>query len=118
MLDRVKVLHQVSKQMPSIWKNSLQEVQRARSVWQRLLADTQFLNKLMQLTGIRCNDVFDRFFQLFAHDHPYSVYSVDGSQIYPDRHRGLSCGLINIGSVWFEYEELSRVFWRLYHYLF
>ena len=34
----------------------------------------------------------------------YHIISVDGSQIYPDRHLGVSCYLINIGAVVLHYD--------------
>ena len=40
----------------------------------------------------------------------YDVLAVDGSQIYPDRHRaGGEIGLINIGGAHFSYDETSSV---------
>ena len=30
---------------------------------------------------------------------PYSVTGIDGSQIYPDKHQGTTCYLLNIGTV-------------------
>jgi hypothetical protein len=35
---------------------------------------------------------------------PYDIIAVDGSQIYPDRHSGVSCYLVNIGEAIFQYE--------------
>lgn len=34
----------------------------------------------------------------------YQVLAVDGSQVYPDRHTGMRCALINIGGVTLSYE--------------
>ena len=33
----------------------------------------------------------------------YQVVAVDGSQIYPDKHQGIGCFLINIGSIILRY---------------
>lgn len=38
----------------------------------------------------------------------YTAISVDGSQIYPDRHQGTGCFLINIGSVTLSYAIQSK----------
>jgi hypothetical protein len=48
----------------------------------------------------------------------YTVYGVDGSQIYPDRHRGLPCYLINIGSVVIQYGQKSSVVFDSEPYIF
>lgn len=39
----------------------------------------------------------------------YSLFSVDGSQIFPERHQGIPCALINVGTAFFEYNDTSRV---------
>ncbi len=39
--------------------------------------------------------------------HSYHIVSVDGSQIYPDRHMGVACYLINTGTVIFHYDGRS-----------
>ena len=40
--------------------------------------------------------------------YPHVVLSVDGSQIYPDRHNVLSCCLINTGSVVLPYNCVNK----------
>ncbi len=37
----------------------------------------------------------------------YSLFSVDGSQLYPERHQGIPCALINIGTAAFSYSKTS-----------
>lgn len=37
--------------------------------------------------------------------HPYTVIGIDGSQIYPDRHEGIRCALVNTAAVTFTYGE-------------
>ncbi len=39
--------------------------------------------------------------------NPYTLIGVDGSQIYPDRHHGVSCFLINVGTVILRYGSTS-----------
>jgi hypothetical protein len=48
----------------------------------------------------------------------YQALSVDGSQVYPDRHQGTACCLINIGTVAIEYNALSSVSVMTNPYLF
>ncbi len=48
----------------------------------------------------------------------YTIYGVDGSQIYPDRHRGLPCYLINIGSVVINYGPQSKALFESEPYIF
>lgn len=39
----------------------------------------------------------------------YAICGVDGSQIYPDRHHGMSYALINVGGALFDYKTESSV---------
>ncbi len=49
----------------------------------------------------------DEIYELKSYDLPYNVLAVDGSQIYPDRHQGISCFLLNIGFAYFEYGAIT-----------
>ncbi|HBL98936.1 TPA: hypothetical protein DDZ86_04825 [Candidatus Dependentiae bacterium] len=37
----------------------------------------------------------------------YSLFSVDGSQLYPERHQGIPCALVNIGTAAFSYGQTT-----------
>jgi hypothetical protein len=79
---------------------------QARISWQRLAKDPLFIVRVMasgttwQLPTWR--GVIDTTIPVQA-IHSYHVIAVDGSQIYPDRHQGSSCFLINIGSIVLHY---------------
>ena len=45
----------------------------------------------------------NNFTQCTDTNPPYTIYGIDGSQIYPDRHFGLNIALINIGYAGFVY---------------
>jgi len=79
----------------------------AREVWDAICADPTFKYKLAAVKTDwivpswqgNLNDVFE----VKKYINPYIVLSVDGSQIYPDRHQGTACHLINVGYVYLSY---------------
>lgn len=54
------------------------------------------------------NGFLRQVYPIIPHEMPYRVLAVDGSQIYPDHHRGISCFVINIGSVDFSYSVTNN----------
>lgn len=87
----------------------------AQDAWQSIIKDSTFLYKVRQVDNApwpvplwQDNLADIRVIEKVA--FPYVVFSVDGSQIYPDRHNVLSCCLINTGSVILPYNgENKRV---------
>lgn len=113
MLDRAKVLQQLHAVADALFIDTSEERSIAYQSWQRICADPLFQTKILSLT----TDVLipswsgpvDAIFSLQQPAIPYAVLAVDGSQIYPDRHQGTQCFLINIGSVLLHYGPSSRV---------
>lgn len=106
VLDRLKVLEEIHTKLPTVWQSAHQDLEKIYSLWLQWLA----LPKEQQKTyarGLFWQGSIKELCVMKAKEYPYTVVSVDGSQIYPDRHHGLSCALINIGYVRFAYDVAS-----------
>jgi hypothetical protein len=114
MLDRSKIIRELSTRSTTIFNALHDERDRAFGLWQLISDDPAFCATAWAFPGnfivpswigplnqrIRVNQVTS-----------YNVIAFDGSQIYPDRHQGIDCFLINIGQAHFHYEaEKSAVF--------
>ena len=95
MLDRTKLLRELEHVADSIFLDLSQECKKAQEVWEQIVADPTFLLKVKQVEAPwpvpYWSEPLD---QTYPIAHPllaYHVISVDGSQIYPDRHQGVSC---------------------------
>lgn len=111
MLNRVALIKQLQSVSDGLFLDLSQELSIAKESWQRICEDPAFLYKIRQIsTPWLIPDWNEPLSQIVAVDPnlaSYTVLSVDGSQIYPDRHHGTSCFLINIGSVLIDYGALS-----------
>ena len=107
MLDRTKLIKELQKLDNTLFIDTSSELQLAKEVWNRIVADPTFMYKVRTAQAPwpiptwegKLNDVIPVKQGLQA----YSVVSVDGSQIYPDRHQGTGCFLINVGAVTITY---------------
>ena len=85
----------------------------ARSVWQSIVQNESFLSAVSQAEFYVPLPLWQgQLGQAIAVDRERisksTLAAVDGSQIYPDRHQGSSCFLINIGSVVLSYGIQDR----------
>ena len=107
MLNRIALLEQLNAVTESLFLDVGSELEIARAAWQKIVNDPTFVYKIRQIsTPWLVPDWWQGIGEVIKiKDIPrsYSVLAVDGSQIYPDRHSGTSCFLINTGSVLLEY---------------
>lgn len=112
MLDRSKLLRSIELVADSIFLDLSHECKRAQEVWETIVADPTFLFKVKQVEAPwpvpYWSDSLDTVYPIFQPLHSYHILSVDGSQIYPDRHQGVSCYLLNIGSVALHYNSAMK----------
>lgn len=104
MLDRLKLVVELQKVADQLFIDSGPSYHLAQDIWQRICHDPIFLYKVRQVSHAPWpvplwNDTLSRIAPISHHKSSYIALSVDGSQIYPDRHNVLSCFLINTGSV-------------------
>ncbi len=120
MLDRSKLLQQMHALASQLFIDYSGDHQLARGVWEKISQDAAFIY------AVRAAQAFSPLLlatwepeqnisQACAITLPlkdasasaasfcYRVISVDGSQIYPDRHQGSNCFLINVGMVMLAY---------------
>lgn len=110
MLNRVKLITEIEKNASSLFYSQESVAPFMHDKWLLLCKDKVFLEKLHHYKNalwpiplwqnelnnvVPITDVADS----------YDIISVDGSQIYPDRHIKAYCFLINIGLVKFSYQE-------------
>lgn len=115
MLDRLKLLIELSVVADKLFVDTTPSYHLAQDIWQSIIADPTFIYKVRQVDNApwpvplwqgNLGDII----AVQKVDYSHVVFSVDGSQIYPDRHNVLSCCLINTGSVVLPYScEGKRV---------
>ncbi len=109
MLNRALLLQQLQSLSDGLFIDTSDQLKIARESWQRILKDPLFIYKVRQIsTPWLVPDWYDslgRVVDVNSKIGPYSVLAVDGSQVYPDRHQGTPCYLINIGSVLLNYGQ-------------
>ena len=111
MLNRAKLIKCLSEVSDNLFVDYSDEYERALEMWQKICSDSTFLDKVKACKSSwilpfwyeELNTVFD----VNKTDGYYSVVAVDGSQVYPDRHHGVACFLINIGTVYLSYNTRS-----------
>lgn len=89
------------------------EIDVARKSWEKISKDPVFKYKVKNVNQSKLfipewEDGLGNKFKVEKDLRDYIVLSVDGSQIYPDRHAGTFCYLINIGSVAINYSNIGH----------
>lgn len=107
MLNRVVLMEQLRAVQEGLFLDISNEFSIAHESWQRIVADPTFVYKIRQIsTPWLVPDWYDSLATVTPIESnfgPYAVLAVDGSQVYPDRHHGTACFLVNIGSVLLQY---------------
>lgn len=102
MLDRSKLMHELTTKSKEIFVDSVDEHARAYAYWQKIVADEALQQKIRLVQSVGSiptwTDLDGTYGVLPISE--YHVLAVDGSQIYPDRHQGVSCYLINTGNAY------------------
>jgi len=115
MLDRLKLLVELASVADKLFVDTTPSYHLAQDIWQSIIADSTFLYKVREVHHAPWpvplwQDNLGDITIIEKVVYPHVVFSVDGSQIYPDRHNVLSCCLINTGSVVLPYNgENKRV---------
>jgi NurA domain len=111
MLNRIALIEQLNAVTQGLFLDIGPEIEIARKAWQEIINDPTFVYKIRQIsTPWLVPDWYQGIGEVIRISNDlrsYTVLAVDGSQIYPDRHSGTSCFLINTGSVLLEYGKTS-----------
>jgi len=107
VLDRCKLIKEVQAVSDKLFIDFSHERNIAKEVWNKISKDPTFKYKIRT---VKANWIIpewqgnlDDVFPVKKNLDKYIVLSVDGSQIYPDRHAGTPCHLINVGYVALNY---------------
>lgn len=110
MLDRGKLMRDLSVYSQKLFLDLSHEYQDAFKGFKSAAADPLFLAKVLAhpTHGLPTWQHSLCASSLVSHaPFSYQVVAVDGSQIYPDKHQGTHCFLVNIGSAVFTYSALT-----------
>ena len=113
MLDRSKLMRELENVSARLFIDISGEFDLARAVWQSIVQNQAFLAAVSQADFYLPLPLWqDNLGHIIAVEpqriSTNTLVAVDGSQIYPDRHQGSSCFLINIGSVILSYGMPDR----------
>lgn len=123
MLNRSKLIRVLEQSAESLFPHFSNEYEIIRASWNRIVNDPTFRYKIQQKNVPwimpQWSGTIDDAISLEPFNKSHCIVAVDGSQIYPDRHQGSHCFLINIGSVVLAYGiPGKRVFCDSEPYLF
>lgn len=114
MLDHAKALAALSAIQDELFQDMSQEISLARASFERIIADDLFQIKAEAIHAPwiipSWQGALNSAHAVLPMEGPHHILSVDGSQIYPDRHQGTACYLINIGSIYIPYGISDRQF--------
>ena len=114
MLDRGKVAKELSLLVGELFPDMRSQNDIAKKKWHDITNDDTFSHRadvsqssflIPRWDGRLCDT-----YKINETENSYTIISVDGSQIYPDRHiSGVGCFLINMGGIIVRYGEQSGV---------
>ena len=107
MLHRTKLIRELAGASHKLFINYSQEHEEAIEVFKQCIQDPELAHLVAQhpsLELVSWSGIFFKTYFINHHIGPYQVVAVDGSQLYPDKHQGTHCYLVNIGTILFRYE--------------
>lgn len=110
MLDMAKVAAAIAQSQDQLWATEDGAYQLLIDTWDAIIKDPLFAYRVAATSGApwplpSWRDPLSQVITITPFQHSYTIISSDGSQVYPDRHEGVSCGLINIGTVVIPYRN-------------
>ncbi len=114
MLDRHKVFSELQKTVAHVFYTTHHEQETIRKLWQWLIDTSSVAYTIRDSQPHLLPEWHEPLSTACLLPDPlkeYTVVSVDGSQIYPDRHQGIACFLLNMGIVHLGYTcDISTVY--------
>lgn len=123
MLNRIKLLSSLQSLESSLFNETDFSAHAIAASWQSLASAPTFADLVAATAVAHALPTWvgslSESIDVSLPPAAYRVISIDGSQIYPDRHTGVSCFLINIGTVDLSYgSTASRVLFDSVPHLF
>lgn len=113
MLNRSKILQELNVQVPQVFDSTYSEIALAQMAFGWLCENPQTAQSIAEsvhdMLMPSWSEPLNKMYSLSVPHGGYQVLAVDGSQIYPDRHQGISCYVLNIGTAFFSYDQQSSV---------
>jgi hypothetical protein len=116
MLHREKVVAAVEKLAPKLFQTDTSALLFLKDAWTRFSSlldnftvEEKLKNEFSLLLPKYTDEKLSLFYPVESSKKNYICASVDGSQIYPSRHEGISIALLNIGTVTLEYQSEQGV---------
>lgn len=113
MLNRSKLVQELSRASDTIFKEYVPITWLTKEVWRAITTNQDFLDNINNLRAAKqlaCwTEPIEQMVQIGNSIERYAVFAVDGSQIYPDPHlKGIECFLINSGACFLSYVPLDQ----------
>ncbi|MFC1894585.1 DNA double-strand break repair nuclease NurA [Candidatus Dependentiae bacterium] len=113
MLNRNDLIKQIFELTSKIFPNLQDQYNIAQNTWNKICNDDLFIQKIENSKSSflipRWDGNLTDTFDINLDIDTYSVFSVDGSQIYPDRNMaGARCFLINLGGCKIQYNKTKN----------
>lgn len=122
MLDHSKLLKQLHSVSEQLFVDNSQELEKIQLLWQRIVEDPICQYKIKAVDAPYAIPIWqsalDESVAIEKQSDDYRVIAVDGSQIYPDKHQGTNCFLINMGLVDISYGNGAKVVLKNEPYVF
>ncbi len=113
MLNILKIIDQLEKALPKLFAEMTDEQAALKQFFQWLQEHPEAIEALKGVASPyplpSWAGSLDQVFEVKSREHPYGVVATDGSQIYPDKHQGVPCYVLNTGIAQFRYGEQSSV---------
>lgn len=108
MLHKQKMMQLLHSYIPHVFKTADTQYKKAFELFMQLLSDQTVQEKVTLMRSLHklpsWLEPLEATHFITPQTTQYRVLSTDGSQIYPDRHQGFTCYLINIGVVDITYQ--------------
>ncbi len=107
MLDTLKIIKELERAIPDLFTELSDELELAEKLFAWLREHPEVVSELKGLTKPysvpHWEGLLDSTTVIEYQPHPYAVVATDGSQIYPDKHQGVPCYVLNSGTAEFRY---------------
>ncbi len=108
MLDKTKVLQELQATSEKLFLDIKSQINEISFIWHAMIKDPLLLSKVKAVSHLGLASwigSIDDCYEVENFIDPYQIISVDGSQVYPDKHTGTHCFLINIGGIALIYQH-------------
>lgn len=111
MLNHARVIKELTQAADKLFVDYSVEYQQAYQIWQEIAQDAALIYKVRHAKSSLLVPEWQGLIGKTVPIEPcvsqHRILAIDGSQIYPDKHQGIGCFLVNIGIVELAYGQAS-----------